>query len=78
MTVIFTVMNTTYWPVVTYWAENIQACIGVELVTSKILVQQCRVCYLPIMKKLILKYIVLQNIMETWLDLSMGDSSFNH
>ena len=33
--------------------------------TSKILVQQCRVCYLAIMKKLMLKYIVLQNIMET-------------
>ena len=30
------------------------------------------------MKKLMLKYIVLQNIMETLLDLSMGDSSFNH
>ena len=30
------------------------------------------------MKKLMLKYIVLQNIMETWLDLSMEDSSFNH
>ena len=30
------------------------------------------------MKKLMLKYIVLQNIMETLLDLSMVDSSFNH